>query len=235
MDQDTILREMAEKVSKLEAENQLLRAGSQFVGVRNNFEGDIYIPVLGGNRITGDDDIRIPGKEARPVPLRTWEWMVTNNHVDIRSGQLVRDDSILGAYGKAALGVNLGEKEKFPDGIIDQEISATFKMKVPDFKNRLRIFTQRQTIARMMDLANETSPKPFKHIEALRDRFDELNTIFPANFEKLDKNKLIALAYDYDIPKFIPEDFDSLDAMREFIRDGLKRIEDIMKKKQGEE
>ena len=116
MDQDTILREMAEKVSKLEAENQLLRAGSQFVGVRNNFEGDIYIPVLGGNRITGDDDIRIPGKEARPVPLRTWEWMVTNNHVDIRSGQLVRDDSILGAYGKAALGVNLGEKEKFPDG-----------------------------------------------------------------------------------------------------------------------
>ena len=93
----------------------------------------------------------------------------------------------------------------------------------------MKTFIQPTTISRIIEIAEEKTPKPLQKLEVLRKRLVAVNTVVPQNFEDMERAELIKLGFDYDLRKFDPESFESVEKMREFIRDGLKDIDKRIK------
>jgi len=223
-----IVAEQAETIRKLNMQIEKLQKSSDFVGIRNTFPGSIIIPVLGADRKTGDGDVYIPGKEARPVPAGTWEHLVAKNHEAVKTGQLVRDDSILGSYGKIASDKDYNEREKFPEGLTDDDIEIILSYRIDKFKGMIEKFKYPHTLERIIEIASSADEKKYKHIEVLSDKLKAINSVIPQNIDSYDREQLINLGYMYDIPEFDPESFNSNLDLKSFIIEGLKSVDQAL-------
>lgn len=226
----TIIEQQAEQIRALREQVVAMRSNDVFVGVRNNTKGDQYISVLGGDKKTGEDDIIIGPGDAAPVPARTWEYMLGKGAISILNGNLSRDDSVLGAFGKMAA-PDFGEAERAPNALTADRIKELFGMKVPDFRRAIDGIDAIEAVERLISAAEEMEDIPYKHVEALRARGAGLISIVPKDASVAPIEELVRLGYEYGIPRFAPENYGKdIASLRAFIIENLQSIESKMRR-----
>lgn len=157
---------------------------SKWVGVRNTLEGLCWVPVLGG-KPDGSENIKIPGKEARPIPGLTWEWLLNAKNPSVTSGHLVRDDSILGTFGMSDACEDFNEK-RYPNAVLDADIEGWFSLNLQKFEDRIGLITSVSVVNRIIELANSREKKPYKHLELVKKLYMELANPLPPHFDSIE-------------------------------------------------
>ena len=173
-----------QEITVLKRQLEASQGKGKWVGVRNTLEGLCWVPVLGG-KADGSENIKIPGKEARPIPGLTWEWLLNAKNPSVSSGHLVRDDSILGIFGMTDACEDFNEK-RYPNAVLDADIEGWFSLSLAKFETRIGLITNISVVNRIIELGNSREKKPFKHLEAVKKLYMELANPLPPHFDEID-------------------------------------------------
>jgi len=210
-------KETAQLIANQEAiikdlKDQLKLAQSEkYVGVTNVSGGDVQLPSVNGNRVTGEGYYFFGSGQSLPVLSRDWEYCLNTNSASIRRGLLVRDDSVLVRFGKIAENRSFDEGGLFPDSLSDDDIRALLASGKKNIAHRVSMMRDSFILQRIRLIASEGEKNYYAIEQAdLRDRalFLERN-----NVDTMDMQGLIALGYEY-ILNFDPEKYGDESALR---------------------
>lgn len=182
-DYPAMIEELLRQNTELKRELDLSQKESEWVGVRNTFGGICFVSVLGGKK-DGSDDIQIPGKQARPIPSLTWKTMLQSSNLSITSGQLVRDDTILGEFEqkKSAQKFNEG---RFPNMVLDEDIEGWLSLTLSKYKKRVSLITSVPVVSRVIAFTKTAKPKPHDKLEFLHKHFMTIANPLPPHFNEV--------------------------------------------------
>ena len=178
------LSESLQEITVLKRQLETSQGKGKWVGVRNTLEGLCWVPVLGG-KADGTENIKIPGRTARPVPAITWEWLLNANNQIVSSGHLVRDDSILGTYNMSDSCEDFNEK-RYPNAVLDADIEGWFSLSLAKFEARINLITNVSIVNRIIEIGNVQEKKPYKHLELVKKLYMELANPLPPHFDEIE-------------------------------------------------
>ena len=221
-EQNAIIEGLLAKIKELESKKAEVESKYNYVGVRNTLKGVCWIKVIGG-ALDGSEDIKLNGGEAKPVPALTWEYMVNNRHPNIVEGVLIRDDSILGTFGYKADVTELGEKDRFPNSVSDQDIRDWYAMALSGFKKHINAIDSDVVMERIVEIGKKMEDKDtFKHLKAAESRLMDMKNPIPDNFDEMNEDELFDFAATYNIPVDPKKHSRDVTKLREFIKESIE-------------